>query len=367
VPTSALPPRFSSVLEPWCAVGATGALRAVDPPGGAVFLVDGRLVYAESPYSVGVDRLLTASGRLPAETWRAAMATGRINRRVGDVLVEQEHLTRAELELVTRAALLDAALFLFDATVPAQFEAGVGHLIGATCALDFHETCQELERRRRLLDGAWPDPDIDTVPVVPARRLGGHHVGLTAVQWEIVANADRRRTPGDLARLLGRETYVVRLEVRRLAQNGLVTAQPPAPAIPRSTATGTAAVPRQPVGVEAAARTRGRAVTVPVPDSEVTTRRRRRAPEPASAQGEPPSGRSDAGEASPGRTAPGEPTEREEAPRRAPQAQEAPELLPRRTGVARPWAGTPEPGESDPAGYSTGTLMRIRRALDALR
>ncbi|GIJ49899.1 hypothetical protein Val02_67850 [Virgisporangium aliadipatigenens] len=365
MPTSALPPRFSSVLEPWCAVGATGALRAVDPPGGAVFLVDGRLVYAESPHAVGVDRLLTASGRLPAETWRAALAAGRGNRRVGDILVEQEHLTGAELELVTSAALLDAALFLFDATVPAQFEAGAGHLIGTGCALEFHDVCQELDRRRRLLDGAWPDPEIDTVPVVPARRLAGHHVGLTAVQWEIVANADRRRTPGDLARLLGRETFVMRLEVRRLAQAGLVTANPPA----NQTATGTATVPRQAAAAEAttATRARGRAVTVPVGDAETTGRRRRRAPEPPPTQGEPPSGRSGAGVPPPGRTAPDKPAEREEVPRRAPP-DDVPPLLPRRTDVERPWAAAPAEGpEPDPAGYSTGTLMRIRRALDALR
>ena len=43
---------------------------------------------------------------------------------------------------------------------------------------------------------------VTTAAVVPARRLRGHQVSLTAAQWEIVANADRRRSPADLALLL---------------------------------------------------------------------------------------------------------------------------------------------------------------------
>jgi hypothetical protein len=73
---------------------------------------------------------------------------------------------------------------------------------------------------------------------VPARRLRGQFVALTAVQWEVVANADRRRSPIDLARLLGRDAFTVMLEVRRMAGAGLVEpGRPAGSAVAESAAT----------------------------------------------------------------------------------------------------------------------------------
>jgi hypothetical protein len=73
-----------------------------------------------------------------------------------------------------------------------------------------------------VLADAWPDARVDGQALVPARRLPGQHVALTALQWEIVANADRRRTPVELARSLGRDTFATLWEVRRLTRAGLV-------------------------------------------------------------------------------------------------------------------------------------------------
>jgi hypothetical protein len=52
--------------------------------------------------------------------------------------------------------------------------------------------------------------------------LSSQFVALGALQWEVVASADRRRSPVDLARLLGRDTFTILLEVRRMARSGLV-------------------------------------------------------------------------------------------------------------------------------------------------
>jgi hypothetical protein len=116
--------------------------------------------------------------------------------------------------------------------------------------------CDEVDRRKRLLVDAWPDASIDTAAVVPVRRLPNQFVALTAVQWEVVANADRRRSPIDLARLLGRDTYTVLLEVRRMARTGLVEpGRPGGSAAAESVATvraRAAAVPptRRPMRIE---------------------------------------------------------------------------------------------------------------------
>jgi hypothetical protein len=214
--------RLRDALEPWCAAEFSGALRVIDAPGGSVYIVDGLIEYAECPVVSGVDRLLTASGRLPADAWRAALAAGRTRLRVGDELVASGLISRVEVETVVLLALYDAAHVLFDAAVEVRFEPGVRHPLGVECRLDLAEVCREVDRRKRSLVDAWPDASIDTAAVVPARRLPNQFVALTALQWEVVANADRRRSPIDLARLLGRDTYTVMLEVRRMARVGLV-------------------------------------------------------------------------------------------------------------------------------------------------
>lgn len=214
--------RLHDALEPWCAVGATGALRLLDAPGGAVYLAEGRISYAECPPACGLDRLLTASGRLSTEVWRGALNAGRADRKVGETLVRQGLLAPAELESLVLAALYGAAHFLVDLDSGTRFEMGAGHVVGPVVALDLRSVCRELDRRRRILDDTWPDAKLDSHAILPARKLTGHHVTLTSLQWEIVANADRRRTPIELARSLGRDTFATLLEVRRLARAGLV-------------------------------------------------------------------------------------------------------------------------------------------------
>ncbi|GAA1409172.1 hypothetical protein ACFQZ4_16340 [Catellatospora coxensis] len=215
-------PLLRESLEPWCAAGVTGALRVLDPPGGVVYVVDGRIAYAETPVASGVERLLTASGRLPADAWRAAVTAGRAQHRIGPELVDAGLVTQAELESLGVIALHDAAFFLFDLVVSAHFEHRARHPVGHLRTLDLRSVCQEVDRRKRLLADAWPDAAIDTAAVLPQRRLRSQCVALTALQWEVVANADRRRSPIDLARLLGRDTFTVMLEVRRMARTGLV-------------------------------------------------------------------------------------------------------------------------------------------------
>jgi hypothetical protein len=309
-------------------VGATGVLRVLDPPGGAVYLTDGLISYAESPPACGADRLLTASGRLSAEAWRAALAAGRAERRVGEELVRQGLVTPAELEVVVLSALYGAALFLFQVGTDARFEMGLGHPLGPVVGLGLSDVCAELVRRRRVLEEAHPDPAVDTHAVVPARRLAGHHVALTALQWEIVANADRRRTPLDLARSLGRDTYATLLEARRLARAGLIEPGRPGTRGGRARDAPADDEPAEEQGLDER-----------VDDTEVVD------PEPDAAVPGPGAARSG-----------GEDGGRDEAPLRP---------LPRRDIRTPPWGPMPE--WEDAAPCSESTLLRIRDALQAMR
>jgi hypothetical protein len=205
----------------------TGALVVGGHPGGTVYLIEGRVTYAESASAPGVGELLTASGRLAGRTWQAALDAGTSRARVGELLVTQGHLTQGELELCVLGAIYDAGYFaLSPAAAPVDFLDGAVHWLGPVVRVDAAAVNRESRRRSRLLDEIFPDPRVDVAPVIPVPRAPVERVTLTAPQWELLVNADGQRTPADLAQLLGRAGYATIQELRRLAALGLI--EPPA-------------------------------------------------------------------------------------------------------------------------------------------
>jgi hypothetical protein len=206
----------------------TGALVVGGHPGGTVYLLEGAVVYAESPAAPGVGELLTASGRLAGRTWQAALDAGTAADRVGQRLLDDGHLTQGELELCVLGAIYDAGYFaLAPASAPVEFRAGVTHWLGPVVRVDPAAVNREARRRVRLLDQIHPHPEVDTAPVIPVPRAPVERVTLTAAQWELLVHADGQRTPADLAQLLGRAGYATIQELRRLAALGLI--EPPDP------------------------------------------------------------------------------------------------------------------------------------------
>ncbi|MFD7980490.1 transcriptional regulator [Streptomyces sp. NPDC059071] len=219
----------SPMLTRLAAEKATGALLRDH---GTLYLVDGRVVHAESPDSPGVDVLLTAAGRLPREGWDEAVDRAGARGAVGRFLVDSGRLHDGELEICHLGAVFDAAFFaLAPASGPTRFRYGVGHWFGTVRPVDTGAVERETLRRRELLDSVWPYPAVDRAPVVPRPAAPGQPVGARG--RALLASADGVRTPADLARLLGRPAFHTLLDVRRLAAAGLVEtpheAPPPAP------------------------------------------------------------------------------------------------------------------------------------------
>jgi hypothetical protein len=322
--------RVRDALEPWSASGATGALRALGPPGGTVYLTAGRVSYAECPLACGVNRLLTASGRLGADIWRTALAAGRSTGRVDVELTRHGLLQRLELESAYLAATYGAAHFLLDARCEVRFEMGVRHPMGPVLDIDLADVCAEVDRRRQALHDAWPDAAVDTSPVIPVRRPDGHHVSLTALQWEIVLNAGRRRTPIDLARVLGRDTYATILAVRRMVRGGLA---------------------------------------VPLPDDQATVRPASARTKPAGPSA-PPAGAAPAKprRTTTGRTLTAKPATNGTTPRAGGTRKNGirPAPLPRRSEDPSWTAADPVPASFPTTDWSEDTLTRILDALQAL-
>ncbi|AGZ39917.1 DUF4388 domain-containing protein [Actinoplanes friuliensis] len=208
----------------------TGALVVGGQPGGTVYLIEGQVTYAESAAAPGVGELLTASGRLAPRTWQAALDAGTSRAQVGQLLLDQGHLTQGELELCVLGATYDAAYFaLAPATAPVDFLEGATHWLGPIVRADPAAVTREARRRARILDEIYPYPEIDTAAVIPVPRPPTERVTLTALQWELLVSADGQRTPADLAQLLGRAGFATIQELRKLAALGLVERpRPPA-------------------------------------------------------------------------------------------------------------------------------------------
>lgn len=201
----------------------TGVLVVGGHPGGAVYVLEGRVIYAESPAAPGVGELLTASGRLAGRTWQNALDLGTSTARVGRLLVEQGHLTQGELELCVLGAIYDAAYFaLSPAPAPVDFLTGATHWLGPVVHVDPEAVNREVNRRVGLLDQIFPDSRVDTHAVAPVTRPPWERVTLTSAQWELLVHADGQRTPADLALLLGRAGYATIQELRRMAAMGLI-------------------------------------------------------------------------------------------------------------------------------------------------
>ncbi|WP_316525418.1 transcriptional regulator [Kitasatospora brasiliensis] len=210
----------------------TGALRG---PLGSLHLVDGQVTAAESPRAPGLADLLTGCGRITPERWAELLRLHGSRSRVGEALVEQRLITRGELELGHLGTLFDAAFFVLADSAGGvwRFEADARHWLGPVAEVSPARICREVERRRQLLDRIWPWGLLDATPVRPVERgRPVSHRPPGRRRRELLDHADGRRTPADLARLLGRSGFGVTADVRRLAAAGLLDTPRPTAAAP---------------------------------------------------------------------------------------------------------------------------------------
>ncbi|GKQ33723.1 transcriptional regulator [Streptomyces sp. A012304] len=219
---------LSPMLRRLAAEGATGVLERER---GALHLVEGRVVHAESPLSPGLEVLLCAHGTLDAATWREAVERADEKAGAARLLLESGRIGRGALELCHLGALYDAAYFaLAPSSTPGHFRYGTGHWFGVLRPVPVDVLERETLRRRALLDRLWPDPLPDSAPLLPTEPVAAPP--LTARQRGVLALVDGVRTASGIARELGRRAFPTLVEVRRLAAAGLVTARFPPPVPP---------------------------------------------------------------------------------------------------------------------------------------
>jgi Domain of unknown function (DUF4388) len=172
--------------------GRTGALHIGGTPGGALYLVAGRITYAESPASPGIGDRLVTSGRLPAAAWRRAYADGAADRRVGRLLVTRGLLGRNELACRVMAAICDAthALLQSDSEAPVRFAPGEQHAFGVVAQIELGALGNETARRLR----AVPAPRRSTNARPGGRRVSDvHHDAHRVRQPAVLCTQDGLR------------------------------------------------------------------------------------------------------------------------------------------------------------------------------
>jgi hypothetical protein len=173
IPGSPATASLRHLLTALAETGRTGALHIGGTPGGALYLVAGRITYAESPASPGIGDRLVTSGRLPAAAWRRAYADGAADRRVGRLLVARGLLGRNELACRVVAAICDAthALLQSDCDAPVRFAPGEQHAFGVVAQIELGALGNETARRLRAVPA--PRRSTNTRPV--GRRVSEAH------------------------------------------------------------------------------------------------------------------------------------------------------------------------------------------------
>ncbi|MEV8592735.1 hypothetical protein [Streptomyces sp. NPDC052012] len=222
VPTDAAPALLGSLA----ADRATGALTTAS---GVFYLCAGQVVHVESALSPALGDLLTRSGAVAPDGWWDAVERAGARHRVGRHLVDSGRLTTGALELCHLGALFDAAYFaLAHDDRPARFRPGVAHWLGAVRPVSVETVLCESRRRRALLHRIWPDPAVDTAPLV--RAPGADPADLPPRRGRTLALVDGASTAAQIASALACRTFHTLVELRRLAADGLVTPAPPPPA-----------------------------------------------------------------------------------------------------------------------------------------
>jgi hypothetical protein len=204
------------------ASGAAGSVRITGDPGGTIHLSDGLVTAVETAGAPGPEVLLLRSHRVTESRWDAAFAAAAVaGRPMSAELIGREMVGTGELEALLLTALADAMFVLASGTVE-EYRAEPGPP-GGVLALEPGAEAEwllaEASRRISVLASS-PFPRRERLVAAPGAVRPG--VRLGAGQDEILALADGRRTPRDLAFALGHGVYATTLQLAGMHEAGLV-------------------------------------------------------------------------------------------------------------------------------------------------
>ncbi|NEE37109.1 hypothetical protein G3M53_68400, partial [Streptomyces sp. SID7982] len=212
-------------------------------PGGRIHLREGRIAGVETPGAPGVETVLLNSGRVDDAAWTAAC--GSAGEAEGVLAAELEArglLQLHEFEIIRTATVFDGAFALaFGAPEGWEVTEAVPVLWSGP-SFTPQRLADQTTRRLAVLAALWgaPPVELSRSRIRPAADLP---VRIPARYTALLRAANGRRTPRDIAFVLGRGVYAVMLDLARMNESGLLRRDRPAPNRARPSA-----APRRPEG-----------------------------------------------------------------------------------------------------------------------
>ncbi|MFJ7995944.1 hypothetical protein ACIQ7D_02000 [Streptomyces sp. NPDC096310] len=201
----------------------SGTVSVSGAPGGTIHLRNGLISAIETPGTPSVESALLKSGRIDDEGWAAALAAARGMDGLGAALVGQGLVGETELEVLCTATMYEGA-FAMALTRPDGWEVGgPTQTVLAGHPAQPQSVAEETARRLAFVTGRWGAPgELARTRLRPsataeraAGRLAPRHTALLAI-------ANGRRTPRDLAFFLGRGLFAVMVDLIRMDDLELV-------------------------------------------------------------------------------------------------------------------------------------------------
>jgi hypothetical protein len=192
-------------LHKLAAAGSTGMLPFSGSGEGAIYLQDGRVVFAESERTPGPgDPFPGPTGELPPLAALLAIRTAT-------------------------EPVLDAVLELFTSTQRyAKFRPSRQPAAKLARGISVDALLAEIRRRQRLMNQLSAVLTPDTA-VARNPGLRNDSIRISAWQWALLIRAGHSRTPRDLAWDLGRSVFGTTIDVYRLVVMRLLSAPSQAP------------------------------------------------------------------------------------------------------------------------------------------
>jgi len=213
----------------------TGAVTVSGTPGGTIHVRDGLVVAIHTPGAPAPDALLLRSRRVGEDEWNAALEAGRGDGRPDAALVALGTIGAGELDAVCRASVFDGA-FAMSLSPSAEWtvdEAVPTPAFAADVGVEPQPLADETARRMLLLSGLWgPLGEFAGSRIKPAPRVEMARVPMVSRFHDVLAAANGRRGPRDIAFALGRGVYAVMLDLARMHERRLVQRDVPSGAGP---------------------------------------------------------------------------------------------------------------------------------------
>lgn len=201
----------------------TGALLVFGPPDTTLHFHQGLLVAVRTPAAPGPETLLLRSGAVSSQDWASAREHALTTGDLGTELLERRHVGAVLLELTLVRSLLDGVFVLGLTPSNRGGEVRPGALpplLRLDEGMEPDQALREAARRHDSIDRGW-GPPADLARMRPVATAPSERAP-SAVLRELLARADGRRTPRDLAFVLGRDVSGVMADLARLADRGQV-------------------------------------------------------------------------------------------------------------------------------------------------